>query len=210
MLRTSTLETEPTFREARLARSMARSTFEGEGLERELLDSLILVTSELFTNAVEAGDAARPIMVVFNVSSDSIEVRVTNYGPALRAKRLGPDDGGSRGRGLLIAKRVGSVSVRHKSGRTTVSVRVNLDGSLPGSKPVDGSSPEDGKGGDPPSPRNAPGPQDGVRSSTTPGSELGSKHAESAEVAGGADRDAHDDGADHDGARQPVSRRTAV
>ena len=121
------LEMDPSFQRIRLARSIARATFEYDGLDKKMVDSLVLVTSELFTNAIEAGTVARPISVVFTSEPGEAEVRVSNFGPAveLAVERETRDaDINPRGRGLAIADNIGNVKIRHRSQRTTVSVRV--------------------------------------------------------------------------------------
>lgn len=84
---------------ARLARRFVEATFEGWALQRELLDDVLLVTSELVTNAVR--HAASDVFLGLTRTGDGVRVTVGDASPAPPAARA-PRSGTLDGRGLFM------------------------------------------------------------------------------------------------------------
>lgn len=133
-----------------LARRFVRETLVGWGIHQDgapVLDDLVLMTSELFTNAVLHG--AGEVEVRLNVTSDAVRLTVSDQGThqmprALPAPRLDT----ITGRGLQIVDHLASVwgSGRNAQGGTQVWLEVPRadpdqpsvrgPGGRPGSEPV--------------------------------------------------------------------------
>jgi anti-sigma regulatory factor (Ser/Thr protein kinase) len=97
-------------------------------VEEEEAESLVLVTSELCTNAVEATSAACGQMVIgCRVDDRSVEVEVTNRGEDFAADISLPHPESTSGRGLFIVRSLmDRLMVRHHGGRTTVTATKHL------------------------------------------------------------------------------------
>ena len=99
---------------------------EANGVGGGKLEDVLLVLSELFSNAVKATSGTHSIDVQLNgTAADGVEVNVTNTGLAFDLDRVpAPTLDRRGGRGLAIAQAIGSVHVRHSEGRTTVVVAI--------------------------------------------------------------------------------------
>ena len=96
------------------------------GVGRDQSEDVLLVLSELFSNAVNATSGGDAIDVrLSGAPADGLEVTVTNTGLAFDLARVpAPTLDRRGGRGLAIAQAIGSVDVRHRQGRTTVIVAI--------------------------------------------------------------------------------------
>lgn len=96
------------------------------GVSRDQSEDVLLVLSELFSNAVNAASGGDAIDVrLSGARADDLEVTVTNTGLAFDLDRVpAPTLDRRGGRGLAIAQAIGSVHVRHRQGRTTVEVAI--------------------------------------------------------------------------------------
>lgn len=100
-------------------------------VEEHDAESLVLVTSELCTNAVEATTAACDQMVIgCRVDDRSVELEVTNRGADFAADIRLPDPESTSGRGLFIVRSLTDrLMVRHHAGCTTVTATMHLHSS---------------------------------------------------------------------------------
>ena len=110
-------------------RASARTWMEANGLGRDAREDVLLVISELFSNAVNAVKAVSGTDAIevhlHAASAGGLEVTVTNTGSAFDLDRVpAPTIDRRGGRGLAIAQAIGSVQVRHTEGRTTVAVAI--------------------------------------------------------------------------------------
>jgi anti-sigma regulatory factor (Ser/Thr protein kinase) len=96
----------------------------------EETESLVLVTSELCTNAVEAtpDPDSGEVVVACRVADRSVELKVTNRGERFEPEPHLPDDPeADNGRGLfLVDALTDRLVVRHRAGRTTVTATRHL------------------------------------------------------------------------------------
>jgi anti-sigma regulatory factor (Ser/Thr protein kinase) len=92
-------------------------------LDELLRDDTILVASELFSNAVDAATPSTDIEVCLSSDSSSVVVEVTNVGAGFDEEEVRiPSSDRPGGRGIAIAKALGSVNVEQAQGSTTVRV----------------------------------------------------------------------------------------
>ena len=112
-----------------MVRAAARDWLRASGVARDALEDVLLVLSELFSNAVNASRGDDDVLVHLAASADrEIRVAVTNTGLAFDLDRVpAPTLDRRGGRGLAIARAIGSVDVRHRSGRTTVAVDIAVE-----------------------------------------------------------------------------------
>jgi anti-sigma regulatory factor (Ser/Thr protein kinase) len=95
----------------------------------EETESLVLVTSELCTNAIVAtpGPEADEVVVACRVADRSVEVKVTNRGDRFDSEPHMPEPDADSGRGLSIVDSLTDrLVVRHRAGRTTVTATRHL------------------------------------------------------------------------------------
>ena len=99
---------------------------QANSIGRDQSEDVLLVLSELFSNAVNATSGSDPIDVQLSgTPPGGLEVTVTNTGRAFDIDRIpSPTLDRRGGRGLAIAQAIGSVDVRHRQGRTTVVVGI--------------------------------------------------------------------------------------
>ena len=101
----------------------ATATFLREA-NSEFRDSLVLVVSELATNAIEAlDDPEGEVSLRMSDLGDRVEIAVTDCGPGFgqALQRAGSDAGEPRGRGLQVVRSlVDEVSVHRHGHETTV------------------------------------------------------------------------------------------
>lgn len=103
----------------------AVDAFLRESTDESLRSHLLLVVSELCTNAVEALSNPRSELTLrVRDRRDGIVIEVEDFGPGFAAAigRRGARESDERGRGLqVVASLVEDLSVERKRGRTTVS-----------------------------------------------------------------------------------------
>lgn len=107
-------------------RASARQWLRDARVGRDVLEDVLLVVSELFSNAVNASRADSSVEIgLAPRSGAAILVTVTNVGLAFDLERVpAPTLDRRGGRGLAIAQAIGALDVRHRDGRTTVSVEI--------------------------------------------------------------------------------------
>ena len=99
----------------------------GNGVGGDESGDALLVSSELFSNAVAAADVGSSVFISASLRSDAMVLSVSNSGQPFELEsvslssidRLG-------GRGLMIVQAVGVVSVSHHGGMTTVSAALPI------------------------------------------------------------------------------------
>ncbi|MBA2609584.1 MAG: ATP-binding protein [Actinobacteria bacterium] len=102
----------------------ATNEFVHNDASQRFRDSLLLVVSELCTNAIEALDNENAEFTLrVRDLPDRVEIEVEDSGPgfALAFGKPGADESNPRGRGLLVVRSlVDELSVRRRKGKTTV------------------------------------------------------------------------------------------
>jgi anti-sigma regulatory factor (Ser/Thr protein kinase) len=94
-------------------------------IDQGVAEDVLLVVSELFSNAVLATEDGAPVVVTVNVIDAGLEVVVTNQGTRFDLAQLEvPAATQQRGRGLAIAQKLGTVVVEHVHYQTSVKVRL--------------------------------------------------------------------------------------
>lgn len=94
-----------------------------------LLEDVILLLSELATNAIEAARPGSPVTVEVTREPAAVTVAVENFGPPflLPLHPELPGSGEMRGRGLAIAAALStSIHSEHHGGRTRVMATRNI------------------------------------------------------------------------------------
>lgn len=102
------------------------------GLSSETVDDVLLVVSELCTNAIQAtGPVEEPVVVRVRMSGTAVIVEVENVGPpfeegtTLVQRQTGPDS--ERGRGLVIVRAVAeTLTLLFNDGRCTLRAVLRL------------------------------------------------------------------------------------
>lgn len=109
--------------QARLLRGEIREWCAGQGISQPLCEDVSLLASELFSNAVRASTGASSIDVRVALGPGALTVAVRNFGAGFDLASLpGPGPTRSGGRGIAIARLLGSVTVDQAGELTTVSV----------------------------------------------------------------------------------------
>jgi anti-sigma regulatory factor (Ser/Thr protein kinase) len=111
--------------QSRVLRARLREWCSDEGLPEPQVDDLVLVASELFSNAVRATVGEAPITAGFERQADGTLVRMVNEGSGFDPAQVAPpapDRVG--GRGISIAKALGTLAVAQRRTTTTVTVLV--------------------------------------------------------------------------------------
>ncbi len=87
----------------------------------------LLVSTELFTNAVNAANPGSSVVVSVGLRSDAMILSMSNMGQPFELASLpAPSIDRPGGRGLMITQAVGTVSVSHRMGTTTVSAALPI------------------------------------------------------------------------------------
>ncbi|MEZ5244892.1 MAG: SpoIIE family protein phosphatase [Acidimicrobiales bacterium] len=91
------------------------------------LDDIVLIATELLTNARTASDRPdRPVTLRASRDDHSVCLRVTNHGPALPTGTPPmPDAANIRGRGLAIVAAVADLRIENVDGQVTVEARLS-------------------------------------------------------------------------------------
>ena len=109
--------------QARLLRGEIREWCAGQGISQPLCEDVSLLASELFSNAVRASTGPSSIDVRVGRRPGALTVAVRNFGAGFDLASLpGPGPTRSGGRGIAIARLLGSVTVDQAGELTTVSV----------------------------------------------------------------------------------------
>ena len=119
------LQLPPDHGQGRVVRQRTRDWCSAEGFSDPYVDDVVLVASELFSNAVHATTGDASITVGLNRHHDGALVRITNEGPGFDPETLSAphiDRGG--GRGIWLAKALGTLGVSQDQAKTVVSVVV--------------------------------------------------------------------------------------
>jgi anti-sigma regulatory factor (Ser/Thr protein kinase) len=107
---------------ARQLRAEIREWFRLEDLPDLLREDTLLVASELFSNAVGAAIPQSEIDVRITRQVDGLSVTLRNMGPGFDGELTPPPTVLPGGRGIAIARALGSLTVAQHLGYTTVSV----------------------------------------------------------------------------------------
>lgn len=96
-----------------------------EGYSGPYADDIVLVASELFSNAVRATIGDKQIMAGVARLEDKAVVRVVNEGPGFDPDSLpAPNPDRPGGRGIWLAKALGTLGVTQRQTTTVVTVVV--------------------------------------------------------------------------------------
>ncbi len=111
--------------QSRVLRDRLRAWCSDEGYSEPLADDLLLVASELFSNAVRATVGEASITAGIERRASGTLVRMVNEGPGFDlANVLAPTADRAGGRGVSIAKALGTIEVAQRRTTTTVTVLV--------------------------------------------------------------------------------------
>ena len=119
------LHLSPDHDQSRVLRAKIREWGSAEGYPEPYVDDVVLVASELFSNAVRATVGGAPITAGVERRTDGATVRMTNEGPGFDPDGLPaphPDHAG--GRGIWLAKALGTLGVTQRKTKTIVTVVV--------------------------------------------------------------------------------------
>lgn len=119
------LQLSPDHDQSRVLRAKTREWCSSEGYPDLYADDVVLVVSELFSNAVQAtvGDASISVGLVRR--PDGALVRIINEGEGFDPGSLSaPHADRAGGRGIWLAKALGTLSVTQRHTKTIVSVVV--------------------------------------------------------------------------------------
>lgn len=117
------LEVDPDFEALADLRQAIRGFLEDIGVGAEVADDLLLVATELCTNAIEASAELVPVEVEVRFDGRSLRLSVSNVGdgPAHEVPELPHGSLQHRGRGLAIVQSlVDTLSIASSDGRTVV------------------------------------------------------------------------------------------
>lgn len=107
-------------RSRREVAAWARTT----GVDETTIEDLVLLVSELLTNAVRHGSGARARMVVARIG-DTIDVRVDDDGPT--GSPAPPRPAGDHGRGLAIVRAIAQdLTLEHGPAGTSAHARLRI------------------------------------------------------------------------------------
>ncbi len=119
------LQLDPDHDQSRVMRAEIRKWCSAQGFPDPYVDDVVLVASELFSNAVQAtvGDAS--ITVGLARHPEGALVRMANEGPGFDPERVpAPHPGLGGGRGIWLAKALGKLLVTQHQSTTIVTVVV--------------------------------------------------------------------------------------
>ena len=119
------LQLPPDHDQSRVLRARIREWCSAEGYPDPYVDDVVIVASELFSNAVQAtiGDAS--ITVGLARRQEGALVRIVNEGPGFDPESVSaPRTDLAGGRGIWLAKSLGTLGVTQHQSKTIVSVVV--------------------------------------------------------------------------------------
>ena len=119
------LQLPPNQDQSRVLRAKIREWGSAEGYPAPYVDDVVLVASELFSNAVRATVGGATIMAGVERRTDGATVRMTNEGPGFDPDALSaPHSDDTGGRGIWLAKALGTLGVTQRKTKTIVTVIV--------------------------------------------------------------------------------------
>lgn len=108
-------------------RSSARAWLDTQNVSSEDRDDILLVLSELFSNAVRASDGSSEVDVTLSRGSSSVVVEVANSGQGFELDQVrAPSAEREGGRGLAIAAVLGTLRVHRRDRHTVVECLLHL------------------------------------------------------------------------------------
>lgn len=121
---------DPDVRELARMRRMVSDQLQARDMEASVVDDLLLVVSELCTNAIQAtADGPDPIVVRVDLTHEAVAVEVANVGASFLVLPVSPQPSAEaeRGRGLDIVRSLAdAVTLHHKDGRSIVRAVIPL------------------------------------------------------------------------------------
>jgi anti-sigma regulatory factor (Ser/Thr protein kinase) len=115
----------PTEDRGRSLRVELRDWMSPSSIEHSQREDVLLVVSELFSNAVLATEDHSHIVIHVTLGSDGLNIAVSNHGSGFDLSALPvPLLNQRRGRGLAIAQKLGRVTVEQVDQQTTVRVAI--------------------------------------------------------------------------------------
>ena len=113
----------PDNEQSRVLRAKIREWGSAEGYPDPFVDDVLLVASELFSNAVRATVGRASITAGIERNSDGAVVTMTNEGPGFDPDVIpAPHPDRAGGRGIWLAKALGTLKVTQQRSKTTVTV----------------------------------------------------------------------------------------
>ncbi len=113
----------PDNEQSRVLRAKIREWGSAEGYPDPFVDDVLLVASELFSNAVRATVGRATITAGIERKSDGAVVTMTNEGPGFDPDVIpAPNPDRAGGRGIWLAKALGALKVTQQRSTTTVTV----------------------------------------------------------------------------------------
>ena len=104
-------------------RAKIREWASAEGYPEPYVDDVVLIASELFSNAVRATVSGAPITAGIERRSDGAIVRMINEGPGFDPDVIpAPHPDRAGGRGIWLAKALGTLGVTQNRSKTIVTV----------------------------------------------------------------------------------------
>lgn len=119
------LQLPPDHGQSRVLREKIREWGSVEGYPDLYVDDVVLVASELFSNAVHATTGDSSIIVGLARHLDGALVSMTNEGPGFDPELVpAPNPDRVGGRGIWLAKALGTLGVTQRQSKTIVTVVV--------------------------------------------------------------------------------------
>ena len=113
-------------------RALLRTWCTNNSISGDEASDALVVGTELFTNAVKAASLGSSVVLSVHLDSDAMVLSVANRGlPFDLASLPTPSIDRPGGRGLMITQAVGTVSVSHRMGTTTVSAILPIQAKMP-------------------------------------------------------------------------------
>ncbi len=108
-------------------RKSARTWLDTQSVTPEDRDDILLVVSELFSNAVRASDGFSKVDVTLSRGTGSVVVEVANSGKSFELDTVrAPTPDREGGRGLAIAATLGTLRVHRRDRHTVVECLLHL------------------------------------------------------------------------------------
>lgn len=108
-------------------RALLRTWCAGHSISGDEAGDALLVGTELFTNAVDAATPGSSVVVAVGLRDDAMILSMANTGEPFELASLpAPSIHRPGGRGLMITQAIGSVSISHRMGTTTVSAELPI------------------------------------------------------------------------------------